>query len=595
MKYIFIHSLYLSLFLILLLSAHTALSATISLVPEKRALSVGEDFKVDVQINTAEDFINAAQGSVSFPTDILEVVSTDNQGSVFSFWVQEPDFDNTSGAIAFIGGTAKGASGASLKVFSINFKTKGAGSADIVLSDAVVTASDGKGTNILSTIKSANVVVGTSVVAPKPIELPVVTEEDSIPIPKNTEAPKKVERIAVVASELPQTPSIRIPLYPEEDKWYSHIGDVIVLWDLPDDVVQVSTRLSHSKDEKPGEKDEELFTGKNLGSLSEEGIWFVRVQFKNNIGWSGLAYREIKLDTTAPLPFEVRIDQEVSDNPSPEIHFDTSDSLSGIKEFVIYVDGSLVLRSSSSSVLVPPQRPGVHTLAVHAVDNAGNRTEDDVQFEVLPLPTPRIDFVTASAPLGEPIFIAGTTIPNAFVDIVVRDKNGAEVFTSVANSDQSGNWKFVIHKDQLHKRGVYSISASARDLRGAVSFAADPYKFKVRAPIILSTLLGDFGWFEILLFFSVIAFAFTSLFAWHMLGVQKKRYAYTVIAGRDVDKLTTILLKDVEDLKNRLNATELGLSNRTELDALISRLDITLGKMKKYVGMELNKITKINI
>jgi hypothetical protein len=52
---------------------------------------------------------------------------------------------------------------------------------------------------------------------------------------------------------------------------------------------------------------------------------------------------------------------------------------------------------------------------VRVFDLAGNSVESDLAFEVLPLPTPVIEFVTRSISQDELIFASGKSIPNAYI------------------------------------------------------------------------------------------------------------------------------------------------------------------------------------
>ena len=156
---------------------------------------------------------------------------------------------NEAGTLRFIAGTAKGIPGDSLQILKLKFKTSGAGSADLTLSDATVTASDGKGTNVLSKIEGTNVNVDSKVVVPvkiSPVASPLVSEAAPV------KQPEKVVRKAIPAKDLPQKPNVSVGLYPDQARWYNKVGEAIALWDVPDDVVKISTKL----DQDPNTKSE---------------------------------------------------------------------------------------------------------------------------------------------------------------------------------------------------------------------------------------------------------------------------------------------------------------------------------------------------
>lgn len=556
-------------------------AAVLQLVPEKQNMSINEEFTVEIRVDTEEQAINATQATVLFPNDVLELVSESRTGSTFSFWVEEPTISNENGTLSFIGGTAQGVSGNSLKVLTLNFKAKGTGTAELSISDAVVTASDGKGTNILGTVQNTNIQVGTTIV------------ESETPTPSNTtpvvsEQPKKVERTAVQATTLPETPNIRVPLYSNQSEWYSQIGDVIALWDLPDDVTQVSASLSQSKVPKSEGEDEELYTGKNLGKLSEEGIWYVQVRFRNNKGRGDPAYYEIKLDTTPPLPFSIEMDDTVSDNPSPTVRHESGDSLSGIREYILYVNGEKVTTSTSTTTVLPPQSPGVHTLTARAFDKAGNSVEDEVEFEILPLPTPTIDFVTRSVSQGEFVFASGEAIPNSFIDVTVTDKNDKSVYRGFSSSGESGKWEIII--DKSLPRASYMLQVTVRDDRGALSYPTEPQSFRVKAKTIVALGPLELGWFEIVIMFILLVASGTGIATWYHVQQQQKREAYTIIAIRDVVKLVNLLASDISSLEEWFKDVEMSDRAKVESSAMFKRANDTMQKMKKYLTQELGKL-----
>jgi len=553
-------------------------AAVLYFTPEAKTFDIGQEFSVDIRIDSRDVFINAVQATVRFPSDILELLEVDKVDSTFNFWAEEPIISNEEGTLSFIGGTAKGIAGEALQVLKMKFKAKRVGLAELAISDAVVAASDGKGTNVLSVIERTSIGVGTEVVEPEPVHL---TEE---PIEK----PEKIEREPVLAGDLPEAPKLRVPLYPDESQWYDHLGDVIVLWELPPDVIEVETRLSRARDTKLGDIGEELFTGKSFGIL-EEGIWYVRVQYKNNVGWGPFAYYKISIDTTPPLPFEIEIDNQVSDNPTPEIKYETQDSLSGVSHALIFIDGKGPVEYTETAAVLPIQAPGKHTALVRVFDFAGNSVEDDLEFEILPLPIPTITFLTETISEGELIFISGKTVPNGFVDIKIFDKTGQEIFAEVSTSDGLGNWETVIEKALV--KGEYTLSVSARDNRGAVSYSTLGQIVKVKAKIVLSIGFIDLGWFEIFVIVVLLIVSGTSITAWYYVSTKKKREAYKIIAGRDVDKLSALLASDVEKLEALFkDVVSVEPKIKAEMKFHLSKIKETIAKMKKYLGKEIGKL-----
>lgn len=551
-------------------------AAIFRISPQAKNFGIGEEFYIDVKINTEDSSVNAAQTIVGFSSDLVKFVSAEKSNSIFNFWLEEPVVLEGGSGVKFIGGTQKGISGSALQVLRLKFKTLRVGQAKFGFSDAAITASDGKGTNVLTTTEESTVTIGTKVV-------------DTSTASVSGEVIEKVTRVPVQSLVLPEKPRVRVPLYPDETKWYNIFGDVVAFWDLPNDVIQVYTKLSQNKDTSVGTKETELFNGKNFGVIPKEGIWYIRVQYKNNRGLSDLAYYQINIDTTTPLPFEISADRETSDNPAPEISYGTSDSLSGIRDYSIYIDGADPIKTTSTVIKLPVLKPGKHKILVKSFDMAGNSIEDDLNLEILPLDTPTVDFVSKSISQDDSIFASGRATPNGFVDLIVYKDDGREVATESFSVDPEGVWSANLDKNL--PSGNYHLIFSSRDERGAVSLPTEKFGIKVRPKTILSLGFIDLGWFEIFLFVVLIIAVGISGFGWYLLEKKKTRYAYSVVAARDLDKLCDIIFKDIENLSD-FSKEEKKLSPhiKSEIDYFLKKSKENLSKMKKYLGDELGKI-----
>src|SRR3990167_11412007 len=129
-KYILILSLFFFLFVF-----DKAGAATLYIKPSQTEVSVGNIVNVQISVDTSGKFINNAESIVSFPKDLLEVVSLDNKSSIFSLWVENPSFSNSIGQATFNGGVPNpGFQGGNGNIISIIFKTKKVGTASIIFS-----------------------------------------------------------------------------------------------------------------------------------------------------------------------------------------------------------------------------------------------------------------------------------------------------------------------------------------------------------------------------------------------------------------------------------------------------------------------------
>lgn len=344
----------------------TASAASYNLTTDKETFSVGDTFNVDVKIESADVGINAAQASITFPKDTVQVTSIDKSTSAFDFWLQGPSFSNDTGSVNFIGGSQSGISGKALEVLRITFKVKGAGAVGIIFSDGAVTASDGSGTNVLTAMNG--------------LQLTSVTSQTSVVI-----KPPQIVRPAVAATGLPPKPVLTVPLYPDPAAWYAGVSKFIVQWDLPREVTDVATVVDQRPTFDPTTS-EGLFNNKTFSPLSD-GIWYLHVRFKDSIGWGPTTHYRIGIDSAPPLSFTVTSpDGLATANVAPTIAYATNDQPSGVQDYRIVIDGTVATTTTLTKYTLPPQQPGNHSLVVQAVDRAGNVTESRVNVDILEIP-----------------------------------------------------------------------------------------------------------------------------------------------------------------------------------------------------------------
>ncbi|MCK5286057.1 MAG: hypothetical protein KAJ58_02415 [Candidatus Pacebacteria bacterium] len=562
---------------VLLVSANITEAATLYLLPEYKNIDIGQEFFVDVKVNSENDFINAVQSTISFPSNIIEIVDVSKHNSVFNFWIDEPDVEENK--IIFIGGTAKGVSGDSLQVLRILCKSIGAGTASIDISESVITANDGKGTNILSTIEKTDIEVGTATITSnnsvktKPEEIPIII-------------PQEIQREAVFASDAPEKPIVSVPLYPDQELWYNHQGETIVLWEVPDDITKVAVSLNSNPNSELNTSEDGLFTGKTFGVL-DEGIYFAHVQFKNNKGWGEITHYKISLDTSSPIAFEANISSFASTDPIPEISFINQDTLSGFSHALIFIDGEKVLKTEESKILLPAQKPGSHLLVVQIFDKAGNSIEDDLNFEIIPLKIPSVSFFTDKISQGENIFVSGTSISNSFVDIKIQREDIIE-FLGSTEVDNTGKWSLVI--DKLLAKGNYTFSVSARNQQGAISFNSEITEIRVTAPTILSIGLIDLGWFDIFIIIILLLVIGGSIGTWYYFSQKEMEEAYKIIDNRDVKKMSKLLNDDIILIEKEVKSEKkIPAKTKSSIKSKITKIKTNIKKMDKYLGIEISK------
>lgn len=353
---------------VLLMKSATAQAATLNLVTSQNAVKIGDTVSVDVKLDSPDVAVNAAQATIQFPKDILSVTSLDYSGSVFSFWLQKPAFSNENGEVSFIGGSTDGFIGQSLEIMQINFKVIGTGPAQINFTDAAVTASNGSGSNILSAMNGISIASAAA----------AGTNHATAP-------PTQITRPASPSPVLPSTPSITIPLYPNNGGWYNISTNFIAQWKLPNDVIAVATSLNKDPVSNLTSSDG-LFDNETFSPLAN-GIYYLHVRFKNNNGWGPTANYKIGIDTYPPAQFGIKVNGgETTILLSPTISYGAIDSISGIARYSVSVDGFPVTSTKATTFTLPQQAPGWHTITVVAYDQAGNGTEKSVKINILEMP-----------------------------------------------------------------------------------------------------------------------------------------------------------------------------------------------------------------
>ena len=135
----------------------TAQSASFYLSPRTGNYGVGENFSVNAFVNTQGIAINAAQATIKFPPEKLEVINISKSASIFTLWFQEPIWSNLRGEISFGGGLpSPGYRGEAGRIITIFFKAKSEGEAKVIFEKEIITANDPWGTNVFSFSQEGN-------------------------------------------------------------------------------------------------------------------------------------------------------------------------------------------------------------------------------------------------------------------------------------------------------------------------------------------------------------------------------------------------------------------------------------------------------
>ena len=552
------------------ISSHAFAASNLSLVSDVQTASIGQQFSVSLIVDASES-VNAAQGIVSFSPSVLQMISVDNSESIFNFWVEDPTISNDVGTMSFVGGSSKSVSGNKLKIVTMKFKAVGIGASNIKFSNGVVTADDGLGTNVLSNVTETSVTVSGTVVSPV-----VVAEQ-----------PKPVERIPVAASDLPAAPKLSVALYPDESKWYSQIGEATIFWDLPKDVLGVAVLVDKNPNGKPTVFEKQLFDGKNIGVLGE-GINYVHVKFKNNIGIGPVSTYKISLDVNPPLDFKVQMPEgEKISNPSPIINFLTNDNLSGIAFYSVIVDAQAPIKTESKELALPILEPGKHSVLVKAFDNAGNGAEASLSFEILPITSPEIKFATQPfySDSDNTLLVKGSGLADTIVLLSMVRSDGTVSARASTRSDEAGQWEYSF--SETFQNGKYKIVVRSQDDRGALSLPIEFENVVVKSKPILK--IGFFEldlWGLIILLILLLIVSFAGGYYFFKLRAEKvSRKIF--ITKQDIVKVTDMIKKDMLKLKEAIKT-----EGKFDDEFVIKELEENISKIDKYIQKEVEGIGK---
>lgn len=356
-------------------------AADLSLTPSLGSYSVGQTFSVTLQAVPDGDNINAVEATLSFDSDILSVVSISKDSSAFSLWTTEPSFSNSAGTIELGGGSPTPFTNTS-GILTITFRTKAEGSGSVNFSTASVLAADGRGTDVYDSGSGGTYTV-TVASTPDPVPTPTpVADPDPVPV----EDTDSSDGEAIIFGDPPRPPEIGSQTFLEPDTWYKETTGLFT-WTLPFDVNVIAIEVSDDPENRPEENEEAIIdppveefsiTPSNV----KDGVQYVSINFKNQVGWGGVTNRRLQIDTTSPEPFAINVQAGTSPDSFPLLKFEANDVTSGIEYYDMTVANNEPLRITPDEArlgyMLKELEDGTYTVKVTATDMAGNVRESSV-------------------------------------------------------------------------------------------------------------------------------------------------------------------------------------------------------------------------
>lgn len=123
-------------------------------VEVENVAQVGSEIPVKIFIDT-DEVVNAIEGALSIPNDVLDVDEVRDGGSIVNLWIEKPRME-TRGRMVFSGITPGGFKGKSGLIVTIILKAKQTGSGRVEPLDFKVFKNDGTGTSLGVSYFSAN-------------------------------------------------------------------------------------------------------------------------------------------------------------------------------------------------------------------------------------------------------------------------------------------------------------------------------------------------------------------------------------------------------------------------------------------------------
>ncbi len=562
------------IFGILLLYAPVAESATLTVSPNTGVYTVGKQFTVSVILNTEGKSVNAADAQVSFNSRELQVLSISRSGSIFNLWTEEPTFSNSTGLISFGGGSPNGYKGSSGNILQITFKPIGAGTPGITFKSGSVLAADGLGTNVLTAMN------GGVYTAIAPSENP----EPEYVAPANT----------------PKQPIVLSETHPNQDSWYRE-KTAKLTWELPGEVTGVRMLLDREPNTIPTIVYSERIAEKTIEDL-EEGVSYFHIQFKNNEGWGKITHYRIAVDTEAPTDFSISEATGTEPNEVSQMLVFSFTDISPVSEYKIQIDGQdpFVYADDTFTRKYPLEilPPGYHTIIVEVFDSAGNTTASTYSFTVEAFEKP--EFIEYPSRINTEVIpaIKGKTRPHAHVAVSVSRAGGSPLLDTAEGArdpysivaDENGEFTYI--PDNSFERGVYVITAIAKDVTGRLSDRSDEIKIIVESPgyIVLGTMVINALSVIVPLCALLLLFIFGTWYLWHRLIRWRKQVRKETLEAEDTLAIEfNSIIVNLHEKVATLKEARKGKLTKTESD-LIDQIENDLKQAQSRIGKEIEDI-----
>lgn len=570
-----------------------AAGATLFISPASGNYKVGATVSAKLLVNSGGGSgINAVEASVNFDPSILKIKSISNSSSIFKLWTNDPTSGsialyNKSGSIPLGGGSPTAYTGSSGNIISVSFTVLKAGNASVSISNGVVLAADGQGTNIFSGSSAAQFV--TQEAAKEPAPVPVTTApKEEVKTPEAVEKQPEPAKEKTSKGALPPIPEVNSLTHPDENKWYAD-NNPEFSWKLLLDITGVGMAINDNATFDPAETAGGIVESKKFEKVPD-GTHYFHIKFKNTNGWGPVTHRKLLVDSTAPKSFDLKVlnNGDVT-NPTPTLIFDTKDVTSGINKMEMILDGETSETPyrdfGSDPYKTKVLKPGEHQVTVAAYDMAGNTASSTKKFLVEALKSPIITEIPSLISNKDKLSIRGTSFYTQVNIEISISRSKKEIETFRVRTDNEGNWAFFAEKPM--SKGNLEIWAKVIDDRGAESYDSARRYLTVVSPSIIES----YGLY-IIIFLALMIIVLTAYiwFTRRKINEQKNRIKREVAeAKKKTIEIFAALVEEVGELMEYADKKAgMSESERRVKDKIEEALSIS----EEFISKEIEDVEK---
>jgi len=547
----------------------SASAATLKISSSSGTISSGDKVTLNVILNSEGVAINNAEATIKFSPEYFDVLSVSRSGSIFSLWVEEPYFSNSSGVITFNGGVpTPGFNGSQGPVMSITVKAKKVGQADFSFSNAAVRANDGLGTDVLTSKSNSTLQINTPL-ASVPVEVTPTT------VPTIT-----------TATTLPIKPVIISTTHSDQNTWYSS-NTASFNWKVPSGVNQVQAILNKTAIATPNISYDSSVTQKTLSDL-KDGVYYFHLRYRNTNGWGTTAHYQVNIDTTKPLDFNPTIRTEDNQN---YIKLNAEDSVSGISYYLLAVDENVPIKVKETELiggeyLLPILNQGNHELVVSAYDKAGNYKDAKLEFKSSFISVPTISLSSEEIHKGEAVVVLGKTdYPNNKVEITLS-LEGEILKKYIQNTDIDGS--FSLTTDRIKNIGLINIWAENIFSNNVKSKPSQALTLKVNEPIVIKVTFALL--WVILFLILVLILLFIAYEGWHkFFGLRKKINRELNKTADDTHKALMLFKDELSEQLKVLEKTKIDRTLNKKEEAIFTEIEKNVDHIDEFIKKKLNR------